>query len=397
MAGNQIKLTFAGDSADAAKSFDKLGKSSKSFGKDISSASKDMGRATQRVDALGESADQLDTRAMGFRDTLTGVQDLSAGLKQLDKDGKPTIENMLLIGYGVGDLASGVANLGAPLLKMGAQWVATFASMAVSTVTSIATQIASWIALGISSLIGAAQVAAAWLLSIAPIALVIIAVVALVVLIIKNWDTIKEWTIKIFKAVWEFIKKAFEVVKKLFMTYVNFYISIYKGIWTGIKWVWDTITTFIGSTLSAVGDKITGFKNRAVNIIKQIPSAIRSILSGTANAITGPFKNGFQGIRRAWNSTVGGKGFSVPSWVPEIGGRSFRIPKLAKGGIVTKPTIAQVGEAGPEAVIPLSKRNAMRSVLEIRSGGSRLDDLLVDILRKAIANQGGDVQVVLGR
>jgi hypothetical protein len=31
------------------------------------------------------------------------------------------------------------------------------------------------------------------------------------------------------------------------------------------------------------------------------------------------------------------------------------IPKLASGGIVSKPTIAMIGEAGPEAVVPLGK------------------------------------------
>jgi hypothetical protein len=31
------------------------------------------------------------------------------------------------------------------------------------------------------------------------------------------------------------------------------------------------------------------------------------------------------------------------------------VPKLAEGGIVSKPTLAIIGEAGPEAVIPLSK------------------------------------------
>jgi hypothetical protein len=34
-----------------------------------------------------------------------------------------------------------------------------------------------------------------------------------------------------------------------------------------------------------------------------------------------------------------------------------RIPMLADGGIVTGPTLAMIGEAGPEAVIPLSGRN----------------------------------------
>jgi hypothetical protein len=33
------------------------------------------------------------------------------------------------------------------------------------------------------------------------------------------------------------------------------------------------------------------------------------------------------------------------------------IPKMAEGGIVSKPTLALIGEAGPEAVVPLSKMN----------------------------------------
>jgi len=36
-------------------------------------------------------------------------------------------------------------------------------------------------------------------------------------------------------------------------------------------------------------------------------------------------------------------------------------------------------------------------VLELHSGGSKLDDLLVEVLRKAVAVRGGDVQVVLGK
>jgi len=38
------------------------------------------------------------------------------------------------------------------------------------------------------------------------------------------------------------------------------------------------------------------------------------------------------------------------------------IPALAEGGIVTKPTLALIGEAGPEAVVPLNGSNGMKSV-----------------------------------
>jgi LysM repeat protein len=39
-------------------------------------------------------------------------------------------------------------------------------------------------------------------------------------------------------------------------------------------------------------------------------------------------------------------------------GTTVKIPRLAKGGIVTGPTYSLIGEAGPEAVIPLSGKNA---------------------------------------
>jgi hypothetical protein len=46
----------------------------------------------------------------------------------------------------------------------------------------------------------------------------------------------------------------------------------------------------------------------------------------------------------------------LPKWIPGIGGKGINIPEipnLAAGGIVTSPTIAQIGEAGPEAIVPL--------------------------------------------
>lgn len=41
------------------------------------------------------------------------------------------------------------------------------------------------------------------------------------------------------------------------------------------------------------------------------------------------------------------------------GGGGINIPKMASGGIVNGPTLAMIGEAGPEAVIPLSRMGQM--------------------------------------
>ena len=58
----------------------------------------------------------------------------------------------------------------------------------------------------------------------------------------------------------------------------------------------------------------------------------------------------------------------IPGFSVDLPGRYRRsapavqlpnIPLLARGGIVTRPTLAMVGEAGPEAVLPLGGRGAI--------------------------------------
>lgn len=46
------------------------------------------------------------------------------------------------------------------------------------------------------------------------------------------------------------------------------------------------------------------------------------------------------------------------------GGR-LAVPAMAQGGIVTSPTLALIGEAGPEAVVPLSKMGQMGSNIQV--------------------------------
>jgi hypothetical protein len=65
------------------------------------------------------------------------------------------------------------------------------------------------------------------------------------------------------------------------------------------------------------------------------------------------------------------------------------VPAMAKGGIVNKPTLALIGEAGPEAVIPLSGRNAGMGTtinLTVNAGigadGTSIGREIVDIIKR---------------
>ena len=88
----------------------------------------------------------------------------------------------------------------------------------------------------------------------------------------------------------------------------------------------------------------------------------KAVFNGLTTYFTGlynVFKTLFNGIATIWNNTVGKLSFKIPSWVPGLGGFGFDVPDipyLAEGGIVTGPTLAMIGERGPEAVIPLSGR-----------------------------------------
>ncbi|MGH2690626.1 MAG: hypothetical protein ACRDKW_17730, partial [Actinomycetota bacterium] len=134
-----------------------------------------------------------------------------------------------------------------------------------------------------------------------------------------------------------------------------------------------------------------------LNFLTSIPGKIKKGFSVVAGFISAPFRAAFNGIKRIWNSTIGGKGFSIPDWVPIIGGKEFRIPRLHTGGVVPgapgSETMALL-QAG-ERVTPAG-RSGGAVVLELRSSGNRLDDLLVEVLRRSIRVKGGNVQVVLG-
>ena len=90
-------------------------------------------------------------------------------------------------------------------------------------------------------------------------------------------------------------------------------------------------------------------------------AGVVTAVSGYVNGLVAVYKGLFNGIASLWNNTVGKLSFKIPGWVPIVGGKGFdvpNIPMLADGGIVNSPTLALIGERGPEAVVPLTGNNA---------------------------------------
>ncbi|GIE29957.1 hypothetical protein Ait01nite_030020 [Actinoplanes italicus] len=159
------------------------------------------------------------------------------------------------------------------------------------------------------------------------------------------------------------------------------------------------------NTAKTTYDRIKAGGNALITWVRGLPGRISSAASGMWNGLKESFKGAVNWVIARWNNLS----FSLPSVSTPfgvIGGARMdtpNIPYLAQGGIVPATPggrLVGVAEGGEdEAVIPLSKlRDLMgRTVLELRSSGAAIDDLLVEILRGAIKWRGGDVQVVLGQ
>ena len=127
--------------------------------------------------------------------------------------------------------------------------------------------------------------------------------------------------------------------------------------------------------LAALYFKFDGVRKIVDTVFKAITTGVKfsfDAIKGYFEFVMGVYKSIFNGIAKLWNNTIGKLSFEFPGWVPGLGGKGFsvpNIPMLAEGGIVTGPTLAMIGEAGPEAVVPLSKMGGMGGGITVNVNG----------------------------
>lgn len=153
----------------------------------------------------------------------------------------------------------------------------------------------------------------------------------------------------------------------------------------------------VGAALVAAYKKFEGFRNIVDGVFGAIKWWINNVTIPAIEALVSVFKTAFNAIARLWNNTIGKLSFEVPSWVPGVGGKGFsvpNIPMLANGGIVTSPTLAIIGEAGPEAVIPLDRMGSMGGGMTITvnaglvSSPDQVGQQIIEAIQKAQRRSG---------
>ena len=320
----------------------------------------------ETLDAANQFNDELDTMKM-----IGSVAIAQVG-SQLAAYLAPALEKVV---DWIGKLANWLSNLSPEVL--------TVIGVVAGVVAAIAPVliIVGKLAMAISSIMSLASTLGVTIGAIAgPIGIAIAAIAAIIaigVLLYKNWDTIKAKAIAIWNAIKAFFTNTLNSIKTTFT-------NIWNGIKTTLMTVWNAIKTFISNG-------VNGWKNILSSAWNTIKSVATTAWNGIKTAIVTPIQKAWDLVKRAIDKIKGlfplkvGKIFSNLK-VPHInvsggkapfgiGGKgtkpSISVDWYAKGGIFDSPRLIGIGEAGPEAVVPLD-----RLWEEIGNSNARTDALL---------------------
>ena len=199
------------------------------------------------------------------------------------------------------------------------------------------------------------------------------------------FNAIKSTITTIINAVSTTISTVLNSIKTTFSTILNSIKTTVNTIFNAIK---STITTIMGTIQSGISTALSSIKTTWSNMWESMKTTVINIFNGIWSSIKGVINSIIGGIEKMANGVINGingmiralnnLSFDVPDWVPEIGGKTFgfnistigniSIPRLAKGGVVDQATIAMVGEAGQEAVVPLENNTGWMDKVAARIG-----------------------------
>lgn len=225
------------------------------------------------------------------------------------------------------------------------------------------------------------------------IKLAISAIIGVGIYLITHWDQIKAKA----KEVWDNVKEKFNSFKEwlgnVFATdwskkfggfgdILNAFLRNVSNIFNSVKQIFNGIIDFISGVFTGNWKRAW---NGVVNIFGGIMNGLRSVVKSPLNGVISLVNAAISGLNRI--------SVDIPDFVPGFGGKKFginipKIPYLAKGGIIDSPTLAMVGEAGKEAVVPLENNTGGLDMLAEKlgsrmagnsSGGTSIGDIIIQI------------------
>lgn len=165
--------------------------------------------------------------------------------------------------------------------------------------------------------------------------------------IVNSLSFITETTSSVFGIITDVISGVIEALGGL----LKFITGVFSGDWNK---AWEGIKQFFSGIWDAILGILKGIVNLIIDILNSLWRGLYAAVAGIVNGLGGIFGSIGEFFGADW-------GWEIPSDAPQI-------PKLAKGGIVDKATIAMIGEHGKEAVVPLENNTEWIDMLVEKLG-----------------------------
>lgn len=351
------------------------------------------------TNALGKMSNETERDALAMQIFGKSAQDLNplilGGADNLKKYGKEAEDAGLILSQdsldGANAFADGIDKLKATVTagigKMGGQF-ATSLVPAIEKATKVLENVVNFIAknktlvMTLVATLGTLAVAIKGVIIVQkilnstfwdnPIGIVVAAVAALVAAFIVLWNK-SEGFRNFWIGLWDNIKSVVSSV-------ADFFSTVFSAIGNFFSGIWDSMVQKSISVFNGIRSIINGFKNFFTSIWNGIKEVFSGIWNGFVNIAKAPINailGMFNGLIKGINFIIGGINkisIDIPDWdfLPNsIQGKKlgFDIPKInevkyfAEGGILNQATLFGMqgnkglvgGEAGAEAIIPLSK------------------------------------------
>ena len=203
-------------------------------------------------------------------------------------------------------------------------------------------------------------------------------IVSAVQTMLPVWQRVFQAMVAVIEFVWPLIQNQVQAALRMIQGIIQVFTAVISGNWSG---AWNGIKNMFGG----IWDGIKGIVLFGVNIIRNALDGlidwVGGAFSGIGNMILAPFRAAIGAFKSLWNSTIGGKGFTIPD-IPGLPGRGTRvqIPTLHTGGIVPGRRGSEVManlQAG-EMVLSLAQVDALRNGRAVATGGGTIINVTVN-------------------
>lgn len=231
------------------------------------------------------------------------------------------------------------------------------------------------------------------------------------------WENFGSYVLSYIETVWDNIKvvvtAAINIVRGIIKVVTSLIHGDWSGVWDGIKGIlsaaWDGIKGIVSNGIKQAGailgagwtaiklvvsaawdglvSAITGYVELVKSIYVGIWDGLGAGLKGVVNGIISGFEWMINHIIDLMNDAINlYNDIPLAPDVDTIG--HVHVPRLAKGGVVSSPTLALIGERGPEAVVPLSHFRGGGPAVNVTVQGSLISERdLIDKIAAALISR----------